>query len=108
MLSSTDERYSPGETERRMTDTIRRALNTPAKLEKETVMRKGGSTIPEKYRGVEYWVAKQAESAWTWQLHPKMEHGGRPVTSGIARGMNQNAAVEAAYRAIGKMLNTKK
>jgi hypothetical protein len=32
-----DENYSPEETERRMTDAIRRALNTPPKPQKELV-----------------------------------------------------------------------
>ena len=67
-------------------------------------MRKGGGA-PEKYRGVEYSVSKKTEGLWAWTLHAPTELGGSTL-SGTAKGMNQHAAVDAAYRAIDKMLGT--
>jgi hypothetical protein len=70
-------------------------------------MRKGGRG-PEKYRGVEYSVAKKADGLWAWTLHPRTESGGPlaagTVLSGTAKGMNQSTAVDAAHRAIDKLL----
>jgi hypothetical protein len=66
-----------------------------------------GPAAPQKYRGIEYSVAKKADGLWTWQLHLKTEPGG-PIVSGTARGMNPNAAIEGALRAIDKMLDSKK
>jgi len=70
-------------------------------------MRNRRVALPQKYRGVEYSVAKKAEGLWTWQLHLKPAPGG-PITSGTAKGMNANAAIEGALRAIDKMLDSKK
>jgi predicted oxidoreductase len=45
---SSDDQYSPDETERRMTDAIRRALNTPPKPHKEMVGKgERASTTPK-------------------------------------------------------------
>ena len=68
-------------------------------------MRKGGGRAPEKYRGVEYAVSKKAEGLWAWTLPARKEAGGG-VIAGTAKGMNQNAAVDAAHRAIDKLLST--
>jgi hypothetical protein len=72
-------------------------------------MRKGGRA-PETYRGVAYSVAKKTEGLWTWTLHPRAEQSSPVISeagiSGTAKGMNQNAAVDAAHRAIDKMLGT--
>jgi hypothetical protein len=61
----------------------------------------------EKYRGVEYSVVRQTEGAWAWNIHPKDDQRGA-ITSGVATGLNKNPAVEAAHRAIDKMLDAKK
>jgi len=71
-------------------------------------MRKGGPPAPEKYRGIEYSVAKQGEGAWTWQVRPQPGGPVQTTISGTARGMNKNPAIEAAHRAIDKMLDAKK
>jgi len=70
------------------------------------VRRKGGPGVPQKYRGIEYLVVKQTEGAWTWKVHaqPGPVH---TIISGTAKGMNKNPAVEAAHRAIDKMLDAK-
>jgi hypothetical protein len=58
---------------------------------------------PEKYRGVEYSIAMQAEGLWEWKLHPTTERVGA-VISGTTRALKKEPAVDAAYRAIDKML----
>lgn len=64
---------------------------------------------PEKYRGVDYSVAKQSEGTWVWKVQPQAERGTRPISgqsmSGTTR-LGQNEAVEAAHRAIDKLLGT--
>jgi hypothetical protein len=69
--------------------------------------RKSGPGRPEKYRGVEYSVAKQGEGVWVWKLHPETEQRSA-VISGTARGMKKVTAVDAAHQAIDKMLASKK
>jgi hypothetical protein len=71
------------------------------------VMRKSGPAVPEKYRGIEYAVAKQAEGAWTWKVQPAPGPV-RTIISGTVKGLNKNPAIEAAHRAIDKMLDSKK
>jgi hypothetical protein len=61
---------------------------------------------PEKYRGVEYVVAKQGEGTWAWRLQAKTEHGAQTI-SGTTR-LGQNEAIEAAHRAIDELLGTKR
>lgn len=61
---------------------------------------------PEKYRGVEYSIAKQGEGTWEWKLRAKTEHGAQTI-SGTTR-LGQNEAVEAAHRAVDKLLGTKR
>lgn len=58
----------------------------------------------EKYRGIEYSVAKQADGKWAWKLHAKTERLA-PTLSGTAKG-TQNDAIEAAHRAVDKLLGT--
>ena len=69
--------------------------------------RNTGPSAPEKYRGVEYSVAKEAEGLWVWKLHPNPVRIGA-VRSGKVRGMNKRTAVDAALQAIDKMLDRKK
>jgi len=68
---------------------------------------KHATTRTEKYRGVEYSIVRKTEGAWAWNIQPKVDQRGA-ITSGVARAMNKNAAVEAAHRAIDKMLDAKK
>jgi hypothetical protein len=69
--------------------------------------RKSGPGGPEKYRGVAYSVAKQAEGLWGWKLHPDTAPKGA-VISGTARSMSKGTAVDAAHQAIDKMLTSKR
>jgi len=52
------------------------------------VMRKSGPAVPEKYRGIEYAVAKQAEGAWTWKVQPAPGRV-RTIISGTVKGLNK-------------------
>jgi hypothetical protein len=64
---------------------------------------------PERYRGIEYSVANKGEGVCTWKLHPKKEQAApimsAPTISGTTKG-GHNEAIEAAHRAIDKMLGT--
>lgn len=57
---------------------------------------------PEKYRGVGYSIAKQGEGTWVWKLQAKTERGAQTI-SGTTRA-GQNEAIEAAHRAVDKLL----
>ena len=82
-------------------------LNTPPKLRQEmTGKKKRQMSGPEKYRGIEYSVAHQGEGIWTWKLHHKPERAG-PIIAGTTKG-GQNEAIEAAHRAVDKMLGTQR
>lgn len=61
---------------------------------------------PEKYRGIQYSIAKQGEGTWVWKLQAKTEHGAQTI-SGTTR-LGQNEAIEAAHRAVDKLLGTKR
>jgi len=50
---------------------------------------------------------KQADGAWAWKVHSQPGPI-RAIISGTAKGMNKNPAIEAAHRAIDKMLDAKK
>jgi hypothetical protein len=69
--------------------------------------RKHATPRTEKYRGVEYSIVRQTEGAWAWNIQPKVDQRGA-ITSGVAKGLNKDSAVEAAHRAIDKMLDAKK
>lgn len=61
-----------------------------------------GMTIPEKYRAVEYSIARQSDGAWTWKLEPKKDREW-PIAFGTTKGTKNNA-IEAAHREIDKMI----
>jgi hypothetical protein len=103
--------YNEEEAARRRREANRRARNAPERPlagapDSDRPARRPGRAGPEKYRGVEYSVAKHGEGAWLWKLRTPGETGA-PAPSGTVRG-RQNDAIEAAHRAIDKVLGTRR
>jgi hypothetical protein len=98
--------YSEEETARRRAAANRRARHAAEAAENGRPAKKPGHTGPEKYRGVAYTVAPHGEGQWTWKLRAASE-GSAPAPSGTVRG-RPNDAVEAAHRAIDKVLGTQR
>jgi hypothetical protein len=94
------------ETQPRRDIGVRRATDAPPKYRQASGPKKRPGTVAEKYRGVEYSIVKQGEEGpWAWKLRPRQL--GDPVISGTAKG-RQNDAIEAAHRAIDKLLGTER
>jgi hypothetical protein len=98
--------YNEEESARRRSAASRRPHNAPAAPDTERPVRRTGRAGPEKYRGVEYSVAKHGDGAWIWKLRATSENG-PPAPSGTVRG-RQDDAIEAAHRAIDKALGTQR
>ena len=71
-------------------------------MKSERIKVTSGMTVPEKYRGVDYSIARQSDGAWTWKLEPKKDREWA-IASGTAKGTKNNA-IEAAHREIDKMI----
>jgi hypothetical protein len=89
---------------RRRDEVIKRAFNPPPKRNSEILGKKGRSKLPEKYRGIGYSVAREGDGHWVWKLHPEKQRDW-PVTTGKERG-SQDSAIEAAHRAIDRLLKS--
>lgn len=99
--------YNEEEAARRRIEANRRARrNAPAAPDSGRPAKRPGRAGPEKYRGVEYSVAPHGEGSWIWKLRAPGENGA-PAPTGTVRG-RQNDAIEAAHRAIDKVLGTQR
>ena len=98
--------YNEEEAARRRREANRRARKAPAALDSGRPPKRPGRAGPEKYRGVEYSVAPHGEGSFIWKLRAPGENGA-PAPSGTVRG-RQNDAIEAAHRAIDKVLGTRR
>jgi hypothetical protein len=103
--------YNEEEAARRRRDAMRRAPKAPDRtlggaLDSGRPAKRPGRAGPEKYRGVEYSVAPHGEGSFIWKLRAPGENGA-PAPSGTVRG-RQNDAIEAAHRAIDKVLGTRR
>jgi hypothetical protein len=98
--------YSEEEPARRRAAANRRARHAAVAAESGRPAKKPGHTGPEKYRGVAYSVTPHGEGQWIWKVRAASESGA-PAPSGTVRG-RPNDAVEAAHRAIDKVLGTQR
>jgi hypothetical protein len=98
--------YNEEEAARRRKEASRRARSAPDAADTGRPAKRPGRAGPEKYRGIEYAVAAHGEGSWIWKLRMAGEKGA-PAPSGTVRG-RQNDAIEAAHRAIDKVLGTQR